>query len=77
MESTSTDPKNEPKKLLTPDEIDRILGVENEEQKGLYYCSTCKTDKHTTFTLKQTRSADEGMTAFVFCSKCQRTWKKN
>lgn len=63
-------------KLLTTNEIDDILGVISESQRGLYFCSTCKTDEFTTFQMRQTRSGDEGMSAFVYCSKCKKTWKK-
>ena len=71
------DSSNKKEKPLSADDVDRILGVDTEEQKGLYYCSECRTDKYTTFQLRQTRSADEGMTAFVFCSNCKKTWKKS
>lgn len=62
---------------LSPKEIDEILGVQNEEQKGFYYCNVCKTDKYTSYVMKQKRSGDEGMSAEITCDKCKKKWNKN
>lgn len=42
--------------------------------EGLYQCTRCKS-KRTTYTLIQTRSADEPSTAFVLCGNCGKRWK--
>lgn len=41
---------------------------------SLFTCGRCKSIK-TTSTQKQTRSADEPMTVFVFCMNCGNRWK--
>ena len=41
---------------------------------SLFTCGRCKSIK-TTSTQKQTRSADEPMTVFVFCLNCGNRWK--
>lgn len=45
-----------------------------EIQDGLFTCSRCKSKK-TTYTQAQTRSADEPMTSFIYCSNCGKRWK--
>lgn len=45
-----------------------------DEAEGLFTCGKCKTKK-TTYTQKQTRSADEPMTTFVLCKNCGNRWK--
>ena len=42
--------------------------------QGMFECGRCKSTK-TTYTQKQTRSADEPMTTFVTCSNCKNRWK--
>ena len=39
-----------------------------------FTCAKCKNNKCTTYSL-QTRSADEPMTIFVTCIKCDNTWR--
>lgn len=41
---------------------------------GLLRCSRCDSDD-VHVELKQTRSADEGMTVFARCNKCQKRWR--
>lgn len=38
-------------------------------------CSHCKTGSYVAIELKQTRSADEGMSVFARCEKCKRRWR--
>jgi transcription elongation factor S-II len=45
-----------------------------EMQKGSFQCKQCKS-WDTTYTQKQTRSADEPMTTFVLCLACGSRWK--
>jgi DNA-directed RNA polymerase subunit M/transcription elongation factor TFIIS len=44
------------------------------KQQGMFKCGRCKSDR-TSYTEVQTRSADEGMTAFVLCDNCGNKWK--
>mmetsp|Transcript_20874 Transcript_20874/g.45239 ORF Transcript_20874/g.45239 Transcript_20874/m.45239 type:complete len:312 (-) Transcript_20874:1758-2693(-) len=50
-------------------------GIKGDLLKAsLFTCGRCKSIK-TTSTQKQTRSADEPMTVFVFCMNCGNRWK--
>jgi DNA-directed RNA polymerase subunit M/transcription elongation factor TFIIS len=44
--------------------------------EGVLQCKKCKSRRVLTIT-QQTRSADEGSTAFAFCSECSHTWKES
>uniref|UniRef100_A0A7S2YJE2 TFIIS-type domain-containing protein n=1 Tax=Entomoneis paludosa TaxID=265537 RepID=A0A7S2YJE2_9STRA len=55
--------------------INEMCGIKGELlQASLFTCGRCKSTK-TTSTQKQTRSADEPMTVFVFCMNCGKRWK--
>ena len=55
--------------------INEICGIKGELLKAsLFTCGRCKSTK-TTSTQKQTRSADEPMTVFVWCMNCGNRWK--
>lgn len=55
--------------------INDMCGIKGEMLKAsLFTCGRCKSTK-TTSTQKQTRSADEPMTVFVFCMNCGKRWK--
>lgn len=55
--------------------INDMCGIKGELLKAsLFTCGRCKSTK-TTSTQKQTRSADEPMTVFVFCMNCGKRWK--
>jgi len=41
---------------------------------GIFTCEKCKSNE-TTYYEMQTRSADEPMTAFISCVKCENRWK--
>ena len=57
------------------DKINKMCGIEGDLLKAsLFTCGRCKSTK-TTSTQKQTRSADEPMTVFVFCTNCGKRWK--
>ena len=57
------------------DKINEMCGIKDELlQASLFTCGRCKSIK-TTSTQKQTRSADEPMTVFVFCLNCGKRWK--
>ena len=45
-----------------------------ELNKKIITCNKCKSNNCSYYQL-QTRSADEPMTTFVTCTKCQRKWK--
>lgn len=47
---------------------------EVEQPDGMHFCGRCKSYKTTYYQL-QTRSADEPMTTFVSCTKCNNRWK--
>ena len=56
-------------------ELKKILNKrEVEVSDGLFKCNRCKSMK-TTYYQMQTRSADEPMTTFVTCLKCDKRWK--
>lgn len=55
--------------------INEQCGITGELLKAsLFTCGRCKSTK-TTSTQKQTRSADEPMTVFVYCLNCGKRWK--
>jgi len=55
--------------------INDMCGIKGEMLKAsLFTCGRCKSTK-TTSTQKQTRSAEEPMTVFVFCMNCGKRWK--
>ncbi len=55
--------------------INEMCGIKGDLLKAsLFTCGRCKSHK-TTSTQKQTRSADEPMTVFVFCENCGNRWK--
>ena len=57
------------------DKVNEMCGIKGELLKAsLFTCGRCKSHK-TTSTQKQTRSADEPMTVFVFCENCGNRWK--
>lgn len=57
------------------DKINEMCGIKGDLLKAsLFTCGRCKSAK-TTSTQKQTRSADEPMTVFVFCMNCGNRWK--
>jgi len=57
------------------DKINEMCGIKGDLLKAsLFTCNRCKSTK-TTSTQKQTRSADEPMTVFVFCTNCGKRWK--
>jgi transcription elongation factor S-II len=47
---------------------------EDDNYEGMFKCGKCKSMK-TTFYQMQTRSADEPMTTFVTCKKCDNHWR--
>lgn len=51
-----------------------VILDEDEEHEGLYKCPRCKS-KNTSFYSLQTRGADEPMTNFITCKKCEYHWK--
>lgn len=57
------------------DKINDQCGIKGELlNASLFTCGRCKSIK-TTSTQKQTRSADEPMTVFVYCKSCGNRWK--
>lgn len=53
-----------------PDDLDAYINAACSEPEAGMMCNRCK--KKTVFIeLKQTRSADEGMTAYATCSECK------
>lgn len=57
------------------EKINDMCGIKGDLlNASLFTCGRCKSTK-TTSTQKQTRSADEPMTVFVFCMNCGNRWK--
>ncbi len=57
------------------EKVNEMCGIKGDLLKAsLFTCGRCKSHK-TTSTQKQTRSADEPMTVFVFCENCGNRWK--
>ena len=55
--------------------VNEMCGIKGDLLKAsLFTCGRCGSHK-TTSTQKQTRSADEPMTVFVFCENCGNRWK--
>jgi transcription elongation factor S-II len=55
--------------------VNEMCGIKGKLlEASLFTCGRCKSIK-TTSTQKQTRSADEPMTVFVFCENCGNRWK--
>lgn len=53
----------------------RILTTKMDVVEGLYKCRRCGSEK--TYSRQvQTRSADEGMTSIIQCSKCSLVWRE-
>jgi DNA-directed RNA polymerase subunit M/transcription elongation factor TFIIS len=53
----------------------RILTTKMDVVEGLYKCKRCSSQK--TYSRQvQTRSADEGMTSIIQCSKCHLVWRE-
>ena len=50
------------------------LANEAKNTEGFFTCGRCKSNKTSYYQL-QTRSADEPMTTFVTCHRCDRNWK--
>lgn len=60
---------------LNNEQIDFLLGVTDQAGKGgQFWCHTCRSTEHTRYTVRQKRSADEGGTACVQCTKCGGAW---
>lgn len=62
------------------DDTDEMLDIAKEQMtpiegiRGIAICKKCGYDMVTS-TSKQTRSADEGKTAFYKCVRCNNTWR--
>ena len=52
----------------------RVIDPDVPREDGMFMCGKCK-GYHTTYHQLQTRSADEPMTTFVTCLKCNKRWK--
>ena len=60
------------------DEYDKthtIIEQKPQMVEGLFKCGKCKSN-YTTFYQLQTRCADEPMTSFITCMKCDNRWKE-
>ena len=60
-------------KMMLQERFDE-LDTETDNQEKLLQCHKCHSS-NVIFDLRQTRSADEGMTAVVSCLKCGAAWK--
>ena len=54
---------------------ERLIPEPAKVRSHLYRCMRCKSDE-CSYDQRQTRSADESMTIFVYCSNCGNRWKK-
>uniref|UniRef100_A0A8C2A894 Transcription elongation factor n=1 Tax=Cyprinus carpio TaxID=7962 RepID=A0A8C2A894_CYPCA len=74
-EEMASDELKEMRKNLTKEAIrDHQVATSGGTQTDLFTCGKCK-KKKCTYTQVQTRSADEPMTTFVFCTECGNRWK--
>ncbi|XP_003975497.1 transcription elongation factor A protein 1 [Takifugu rubripes] len=74
-EEMASDELKEIRKNLTKEAVrDHQMATTGGTQTDLFTCGKCK-GKNCTYTQVQTRSADEPMTTFVFCSGCGNRWK--
>lgn len=74
-EEMASDELKEMRKNLTKEAIrDHQVATSGGTLSDLFTCGKCK-KKKCTYTQVQTRSADEPMTTFVFCTECGNRWK--
>ncbi|KAA0719290.1 Transcription elongation factor A protein 1 [Triplophysa tibetana] len=74
-EEMASDELKEMRKNLTKEAIrDHQVAATGGTLSDLFTCGKCK-KKKCTYTQVQTRSADEPMTTFVFCTECGNRWK--
>lgn len=59
---------------LTKSQKRQVITPEAPREDGMFMCGKCK-GYQTTYHQLQTRSADEPMTTFVTCLKCNKRWK--
>ena len=60
-----------PKEKIDVIDANETLGI--RDAVG-FRCKQCKQKDKTSWVMRQTRSADEGMTAYVTCGRCNITW---
>jgi DNA-directed RNA polymerase subunit M/transcription elongation factor TFIIS len=60
--------------LLQEKQRQLIMQPDTTNTEGIFTCGRCKSNK-TTYYQMQTRSADESLTTFVTCLKCNNRWK--
>ena len=66
---------NKLREKYTKEAINDHQMAQNEGTKtDMFTCGKCKA-KECTYTQLQTRSADEPMTTFVYCTACGNRWK--
>jgi transcription elongation factor S-II len=74
-EELASDELKEERKKMTQESInDHQLAKNTGTETGQFKCGKCGGMK-TSYSQLQTRSADEPMTTFVFCSTCGNRWK--
>ncbi|KAJ8336483.1 hypothetical protein SKAU_G00377030 [Synaphobranchus kaupii] len=74
-EEMASDELKEMRKTLTKEAIrEHQMARTSGTHTDLFSCGKCK-KKKCTYTQVQTRSADEPMTTFVFCTECGNRWK--
>ena len=56
--------------------FEKFKKIELSLEDGVIQCGKCKGHKVYSYT-KQTRSGDESLTTFAFCSSCSSKWRIN
>lgn len=62
---------SEEEEQVRPVDPNVVLGVKHAVG---FKCRKCNKKDKTSWTMRQTRSGDEGMTTYVNCARCRITW---
>jgi DNA-directed RNA polymerase subunit M/transcription elongation factor TFIIS len=72
--TTKSEPTDEYDIVALRSNTNATIECARQSQQGMFACGKCGSED-CTFVEMQTRSADEGMTAFISCKSCGNKWK--